>query len=151
MSEIEKDDAPYLAAVLFAARAARSFLEHMEATMEKLAPERSADLAAETEANHGPALREAKESLTKQPVPESLKAVGERFAAGFADLERAFELFTSFPTAFPPERIPRILGAMHHVARAQETFYLLRQPLLPFREYWQLPGSEVEDRLASNG
>src|SRR5262249_31996114 len=63
----------------------------------------------------------------------------------FGDLLRACELFSTFPQAPPPERIPRILGSLHHVARAQETLYLIRHALSPFAGYWQLPDVRVED------
>jgi phospholipase/carboxylesterase len=146
-----EDDAPYLGAALVAARTARAFLEWMETVAERLAPERSQALASDTEARFGEVIRSARAQLDRHPTPSALKSFAARFDAGFTEIERAHELFTGFPSAPPTERIARILGAMHHLARAQETFYLLRQPLTPFTGYWDSPGCTVEDCPASLG
>jgi phospholipase/carboxylesterase len=76
--------------------------------------------------------------LDANPPSESLRPFAQRLAEGWNDVERAYGLFTSFPSAPPSERIAHILGSMHHLARAQETFYLLRRPLTPFEGFWDL-------------
>jgi phospholipase/carboxylesterase len=129
----------YLAAALQAARAAHDFLEAMEAVGEQLAPERSARLAAGIENAHGEIIRTVAQQLAGNPPPESLEPFAKRLQEGWNDVERAYELFTSFPQSPPPQRIPMILGSMHHLARAQETFYLLRRPLTPFKGFWDHP------------
>lgn len=144
------DESAYLAAVLAAARVARTFLEWMELVGEQLAPERAATLASETEAHFGTAIAGARDLLRAQPPP-ALAPFAARFAEGFDDTTRAFELFAGYLQAPPAERIPRLLGSLHHLARAQETFYLLRQPLAPFHGFWDLPGVAVDDRNGRPG
>lgn len=134
-----------LAALLGASEVARDFLVWMEVVGERLAPERSLGLAEQTATLHGEALRQARTRLDACPPPEELRPFIERFNVGFTHLEQAYDLFTQFPTAAPPERIPRILGALHHGARALETFYLLRAPLPAFRDFWQPLGTDADD------
>jgi phospholipase/carboxylesterase len=151
VSQIPDAEARYLHAALDAAHAARRFLEWMERIMEELAPQRSIQLAEETERMHAGPLHTARMALDQSPAPAELTPFAERLAEGFADVEKACALFTSFPAAPMHERIPRILGTMHHVAHAHETFYLLRRALPPFAEYWQLAGAEVTDISAPRG
>jgi phospholipase/carboxylesterase len=133
----------YLKAALQAAHAARDLLAAMERTLEQLAPERVQRLAEETAQHHGSTLTSAHAALDAAAAPADLQPFAQRFADAFGEAETTFTLFTSLPTAPIHERIPRILGAMHHLARAQEAFYALREPLSPFADYWNLPGVAV--------
>ena len=151
MTDIRQDEARYLRAALDAAQAARLFLAWMEHASERLAPERSAALAEETQQTHGASLRACRAALDACPPPAELAPFAERLGEGFENIEQAYELFTSFPSAPPPERIPRILAALHYAARAQEVFYQLRQGLPPFADYWRLPGTAVADQPAQRG
>lgn len=151
MAQIPESEAKYLAAALQAAHAARAFLGWMETVGEQLAPQRSGVLAAETERRHAPPLRAARGALDANPPPAELAPFAERLAEGFADVEKGLELFCSFRGTLPPESIARILGALHHCARAQETFYLLHRALPPFTTYWHLPDSAIEDPPARMG
>lgn len=145
------DDTPYLAAAVTAANVARDFLAWMEEVAEQLAPERSAELAQQTRARFASPVAGARAGLDENPAPPPLQPFAERLSSGFSAVARGYEMFADFPAAPPSERIPRILGAMHELARAQEVFYLLRQPLTMFHGYWDLPGAEVKDRPASAG
>jgi len=136
MIPIPEDEVHYLTAALQAARVARGFLGWMEIASERLAPERFAALADETARTFAAPLRDARDALDAHAPPAALAPFAQRLAAGFADVEKAFELFTTFPHASPGESIARILGALHHVARALETFYLLQQALPPFTDFW---------------
>jgi len=109
--------------------------------MEQLSPDRIEGLANDTVSRHRGPLDEARAALSAAPPSEELRAFALRLAGAFDAAWTAFSLFTSIPTASFPERIPRVLGAMHHVASAQEGFYALREPLTPFHEYWLLPGT----------
>lgn len=146
MAEISAEDARYLDAALHLAAVARDFLEWMEAVGERLAPERSGALAAETRARFGENLAAAVAGLDANPPSEELAPFAARVRAGADDALRAFELFAGFPEAPPAERIARILGSMHHLAQAQEHFYTVRLVLPPLAGYWLLPGAQVEDR-----
>lgn len=141
-------EARYLNVALEAAGAGRAFLGWMETAAEQLAPERSATLAAEAGRIHGERLRAARAALQSSPPPDDLVPFAERLAEGVGHVNAAFDLFTSFPAAPPPERIPRILGALHEMARAQECFYALRQSLPPFADYWPSPPG-TDDRRAA--
>jgi phospholipase/carboxylesterase len=151
VTDILQDEARYLRAALEAARAARLFLEWMEQTSERLAPERSVALAEQTRDTYGETLRTCRAALDASPPPPELAPFAERLSEGFEDVERACQLFTSFPAVPPAERIAHILGALHHVARAQETFYQLRQGLPPFADYWRLSETDVADQPAKRG
>jgi phospholipase/carboxylesterase len=151
VDSLPEAEARYLAAALQAARLARQFLEWMENVGERLAPERSVDLAHATEGTYAETLRAAGAALAASPPPAELAPFAERFAGGFSDVREACTLFSTFPAAPPSERIARILGALHHVARAQETFYLLRHALSPFTGYWQLPDMPVADPAGPQG
>jgi len=151
LAPIHEAEAGYLGVALAAARAARQFLEWMEQVAEQLAPERSVTLAAHTHEAYGVALQTARDALEAHPPPVDLTPFAERFTEGFGHITEAFALFTSFPDAAPPERISRILAALHHVARAQEIFYLLRAALAPFAGYWQLPDAREPERPARRG
>lgn len=151
MTDLSQDEARYLRAALDAARAARAFLEWMEQVSERLAPERSMTLAEQTREAYADPLRTCRAALDASPPPSELAPFAERFGEGFANVEQAYELFTSFPTVPAHERIARVLGALHFVARAQETFYHLRQGVPPFADYWQLPGSAIADQPATRG
>ena len=151
MTDFSVDEARYLRAALDSARAARLFLEWMERASEQLAPERSATLAEQTRQRHGESLRACRTALEVNPPPNDLAPFAQRLAEGFENIERAYDLFTSFEVAPPPQRIAYILGALHHVACAQEVFYQLRQGLPPFAGYWQLPSTTVADQPAQRG
>lgn len=151
MADSAADEARYLRAALDAANAARVFLAWMEHASEHLAPDRSVALAEQTEATHAGTLRACRAALDASPPPSELAPFAERFNEGFENIEHACHLFTSFPTAPPHERIARILGAIHYVARAQEVFYQLRSGLPPFADYWFLPGVNVADQPARRG
>ena len=151
MTDISHDEASYLHAALNAARAARAFLQWMEQVSERLAPERSTALAEQTRDAYADMLCACRAALDASPPPADLVPFAERLGEGFENVERAYELFTSFPLASPHERIARILGALHHLARAQEIFYQLRHGLLPFADYWQLAETDVVDQPATRG
>ena len=145
MAEIPEAEALYLDAALRLAAVAREFLEWMETVGERLAPERSAALAAETKSRFGEVLPAAVAALDANPPSGELGPFAARVRAGADEALRACELFATFPEAPPAERIARILGSMHHLAQAQEHFYTVRLVLPPFAGYWLLPGSEVGD------
>jgi phospholipase/carboxylesterase len=111
----------------------------MEFAAERLAPQRSADLAEETKRAHLGALEAAERELRRHPPPADLHPFATRLDTAFAAARQACELFCSFPEAPAAERIPRILGALHWVARSQEAFYSLRTCLPPFADYWPAP------------
>ena len=139
MSEFSADESRYLNAALHAARAARQFLERMEQVAEQLAPQRSADLARSVHHQFTAMLDVTQSVLDSCPPPVELAPFADRLAEGFREVRTAADLFTGFPSNPPQEAIPRILGALHHCARAQETFYYLRQALPPFNDYWPAP------------
>ena len=151
MADISQEEAGYLRAALDSAQAARRFLEWMDLASEQLAPERTATLAEQTRQHHGERLRACRTALDTSPPPAELAPFAQRLEEGFENVERAYELFTSFELAPPPQRIAYILGALHHVARAQEVFYQLRQGLPPFADYWQLPSTTVADQPGRRG
>jgi phospholipase/carboxylesterase len=130
------EEVAYLRAVLAASVVAADALRTMELVAEQLAPERSASLAAEVEHGHTAPLGHARDALAAAPPPEELAPFDEIFAAAFGHTSTCVELFCGFPHAPPPERIPRILAALHHQAQAQEHFYTIRTLLPPFRDYW---------------
>lgn len=126
----------YLRTVLAASTVAAAALQAMERVAEQLAPERSAALAAEVDAGFTKPLGAARAALAAAPAPAELAPFDAIFAAGFAHAHECVRLFTGFPRAPSPERIPRILAALHHLAQAQEHFYVVRLLLPPFRDYW---------------
>jgi phospholipase/carboxylesterase len=125
-----------LRAVLAASTVAGDALLAMEHVAELLAPERSAMLAAEIETRCGETLTAAHAALAAAPAPPELGRFDEIFAAGFRHTAECITLFGGFPRAPAPERIPRILSALHHHAQAQEHFYPIRALLPAFRDYW---------------
>jgi len=126
----------YLRAVLAASTVAADVLAAMEDVAERLAPERSADLAAGiTERFDGPLATHAA-GLAAVPAPAELASFDRLFGAGFRHTRECAALFGGFPHAPAPERIPRILTALHHHAQAQEHFYVVRALLPAFRDYW---------------
>lgn len=131
------------------AAVAQEFLAWMEGVGEQLAPQRSSALAGETKGRFGDRLPAAIAALVANPPSDELKPFGERLRLGAEDIGEAYRLFATFPEAPPPERIPRILGAMHHLARAQEHFYTVRMVLPPFARHWFLPGCDADDRAPS--
>jgi len=137
-------ESAYLEAALDAAHVASRFLHWMEDAAEQLAPQRSAALAADAQRQHAGPLAAARTALAAAPAPEELLPFAERLAAGMHHVERAFVLFAHFPEAPAHERIPRILGALHEVARAQEMFYAIRRVVPPFHDYWRLPDTPSE-------
>jgi phospholipase/carboxylesterase len=145
------EETAYLQAVLSAATVAADLLRTMERVAEELAPERSAALATAVGERFTRALTGAEVTLRAAPAPPPLADFDARFAAAFAEARECAALFTSFPAAPPPERIPRILAALHHHARAQEGFYPLRGLLPPFAHYWTTPESRAPDAAAEPG
>jgi phospholipase/carboxylesterase len=141
MSEVPQAEAAFLRAALQAAQAARDFLEWMEDAAERLAPARSRALAEETRRRFAEPLATARGALEAAQAPADLRPFAERLGEGWSHIAAAFELFTTFPEAFPEERIARILGSLHEVARAQEKFHSLRRVLPSFSDYWRLAGS----------
>lgn len=141
----DASEAGWLRAALEASHAAREFLEWMEVAAERLAPERSLDLAAETARRHGGVLAAAAAALAAVAPPSELAPFAERFVEAFRHVERAYALFATFPDASPHERIARILGSLHEVAAAERAFYALRHALAPFAGHWTLPGAPDDD------
>jgi len=131
-----------------AAVAARAFLQWMENATERLAPERSVALATEARDAHAEPLRAARAALDAVRAPPELTSFAQRFADGFGHVEQALDDFTSSPDAPMNRRIGAILSALHHAARAQETFYSVRRSLPAFADFWQLPGTEVAEPAA---
>lgn len=131
----------YLRAVLAASVVAAEALAAMEDVAEKLAPERSAALAAAIDQRFTEALEAHARELAAAPAPEALAAFDRIFAAGFGHARECALLFAGFPSAPPTERIPRILTALHHHAQAQEHFYVVRSLLPSFRDYWSPDGA----------
>jgi phospholipase/carboxylesterase len=146
VADLPADEERYLNAALHLAAVARDFLAWMESVGEQLAPQRSSALALETRRRFGDPLPAAVAALDVSPPSDALAPFAERVRQGAVEAQQAYELFATFPEAPPPERIVRILGALHHLARAQEHFYTVRLVLPPFAGYWLLPGAEVEDR-----
>jgi phospholipase/carboxylesterase len=130
------EEIAYLRAVLAASTVAADALLAMEHVAELLAPERSATLAAEIEGRCIAPLARAHDALAAAPPPTELAGFDEIFAAAFQHAHECVTLFSGFPRAPAPERIPRILAALHHHAQAQEHFYVVRLLLPPFRDYW---------------
>lgn len=130
------EELAYLRAVLAASAVAAELLAAMENVAERLAPERSAFLAAHiAERFDGPLATHAA-ALAAAPAPTELASFDRFFAAGFQHARECAALFGGFPNAPAPERIPRILTALHHHAQAQEHLYVVRTLLPPFRDYW---------------
>lgn len=146
MAELPEDEARYLNAAVQAADVARQFLSWMETVSERLAPERSAALAAETHERFSAALPAAVAALDANPPSKDLEPFAQRVRMGMEESARACDLFATFPAAPPPERIARILGALHHLAQAQEHLYTVRMVLPPLARYWLLPESPTQDR-----
>ena len=126
----------YLRAVLAASIVAAELLAAMEDAAERLAPERSAALAAAIDGRFTARLDAHARELDAAPAPAALASFARLFAAGFGHVRECAGLFASFPSAHPSERIPRILTSLHHLAQAQEHLYVLRAMLPPFRDYW---------------
>jgi phospholipase/carboxylesterase len=145
------EETAYLRAVLAASAVAADALLAMEHVAEALAPERSATLAAEIDARCVAALAHAHDALAAAPAPGELARFDEIFAAAVRHTRECIALFSGFPRAPGPERIPRILAALHHHARAQACFYGIRLLLPPFRDYWtaDLPDPPVAANAAA--
>ena len=148
MTDIAEAEERYLRAALAAAHAARDYLGWMELVAEQLSPERSAGLAEETERRHGTALRAAADSLKSCAPPAEMGGFAARLSQGIGHATESCALFTSSACVPPMARIPAILGALHHLAQAQENLYPLRQALPPFNDYWIVPGMAVGDAPA---
>jgi len=142
------EEVAYLRAVLAASAVAADALSAMEIVAEHLAPEHSAALAAEMDQRHLPPLLRARGGLDAASTPVELAPFDEIFSAAFSHTVSSIELFAGFPQAPPPERIPRILAALHHLAQAQEHFYVVRALLPPFRDYWS-PDHEPSPAVAT--
>jgi phospholipase/carboxylesterase len=126
----------YLRAVLAASAITAELLYAMEDVAERLAPERSAVLAATIAERFATALADGAAALAAAPAPTELAPFDRLFAAGFEHARACATLFGEFPSAPPPERIPRILTSLHHHAQAQEHLYPLRALLPALRDYW---------------
>jgi len=133
----------YLLAVVRAAAAARSVLEWMESATERLAPGRLDELVDHARAAHQRPLQEAGRMLAAANPPREMTGFAKHFRATFDHVSAAFENFTAAPSQPFMARIAPLLGAMHHLARAQEGFYVVRHALAPLRGFWDLPGCEV--------
>lgn len=130
------EELAYLRAVLAASTTAAELLGAMEDVAERLAPERSALLAARIAERFDGPLAARAAALQSAPAPTALVSFDRIFAAGFQHARESAALFGGFPDAAPAERIPRILTALHHHAQAQEHFYVVRALLPAFRDYW---------------
>jgi phospholipase/carboxylesterase len=149
VDERSPDELAYLRAVMAASAVAAELLAAMEQVAERLAPERSAALAATVEARFLSPLDARARDLAAAPAPAALAAFDRIFAAGFGHARECAALFAGFPAAPPTERIPRILKALHHHAQAQEHLYVVRALLPPFRDYWSPDhGPETPPRSA---
>jgi phospholipase/carboxylesterase len=149
VDERSPDELAYLRAVMAASAVAAELLAAMEQVAERLAPERSAALAATVEARFLSPLDARARDLAAAPAPAELAAFDRIFAAGFGHARECAALFAGFPAAPPTERIPRILTALHHHAQAQEHLYVVRALLPPFRDYWSPDhGPETPPRSA---
>ncbi len=126
----------YLRAVLAASAVAAELSWAMEDVAERLAPERSAALAATIDQRFTRLLGERARDLESAPAPDALAAFDRLFSAGFGHARECAALFAGFPAAPPTERIPRILTSLHHHAQMQEHLYALRALLPSFRDYW---------------
>jgi phospholipase/carboxylesterase len=130
------EEEAYLRAVMQASALAAAILEEMERVAEALAPERSRALAEAIDARFTGDVARATAGLAGAPPPPDFQPFHQVLSAAFEHTATCVRLFTGFPTAPAPERIPRILEALHHHAQAQEHFYTLRQLLPPFTHYW---------------
>ncbi len=137
--ERSPEERAYLGTVLASSAIAAELLAEMERVAEQLAPERSAALAAEIEGRFGAPLAEATAALAAAPAPAVLAPFDAIYGAAFQHAVSCATLFGGFPAAPPPERIPRILTSLHHHAQAQERFYVIRDLLSAFRDYWSHP------------
>lgn len=138
-------EAAYLRAIARASALAAELLAEMERVAEQLAPERSAALAAAIEGRFAQPFAETRTALAAAPAPDEFRPFDKIFAPAFGHASECAELFGGFPQAPPPERIPRILAALHHHAQAQERFYVIRHLLPPFHDYWSLPDADALD------
>jgi phospholipase/carboxylesterase len=129
----------YLRAVLAASTLAAEMLAAMEDTAERLAPERSAALAATIDRRFSAPLAHARDALGAAPAPDALASFDALFAPAFAHTAESAALFAGFAAAPAPERIPRILAALHHLAQAQEHFYPIRRLLPALEHHWTTP------------
>ncbi len=144
--ERSPEEVAYLRAVAGASTLAAELLAEMERVAEQLAPERSAALADAIESRFASALAETRGALAAAPAPEEFRPFDEIFAPAFDHAAQCAAYFGGFPSAPGPERIPRILAALHHHAQAQERFYVVRRLLPPFHTYWDLPDSGSLER-----
>lgn len=143
LDQRSSEELAYLRAVLAASAVAAQLLAGMEDVAERLAPERSALLAARIAERFAGPLATHAAALAAAPAPPELASFDRFFAAGFHHTSECARLFGGFPNAPAPERIPRILTALHHHAQAQEHFYVVRTLLPAFRDYWS-PDHETE-------
>ena len=143
------EELAYLRAVLAASTVAAELLRAMEDVAERLAPDRSAALAATIGTRFSAPLAERAAALAEAPTPEVFAPFDRLFAAGFEHARACATSFAEFPSAPPPERIPRILTSLHHHAQAQEHLYPLRTLLPPFRDYWS-PDRPSRDGTATD-
>jgi len=135
----------YLRAVLAASDVTAELLAAMEDVAERLAPERSAALAATIDERFTRPLAARARDLEAAPAPQALAAFDRLFAAGFGHARECADLFAGFPAAPPTERIPRILTSLHHHAQAQEHLYALRALLPALRDYWSPDHAPTSD------
>ena len=147
--ERSPEERAYLGAVLATSAIAAELLAGMERVAEQLAPERSAALAAEIEGRYGGPLAEATAALAAAPAPEVLAPFDALYGTAFQHAVSCATLFAGFPAAPGAERIARILASLHHHAQAQEHFYVIRELLPAFRDYWSHPDADVADAAAA--
>ncbi len=144
-------DRRFVEALYRAAHTAREFLTWMEASGERLAPDRLAAIAEDGRDRFSDSLAAARAALGANPPGESMRKFAERFDAGFAAVENAFAAWTGASDLPLTARIPKLLEGMHEIAVAQEIFYQLREPLAPLHGFWDLPGYDVVDAAAQPG
>jgi phospholipase/carboxylesterase len=146
--ERSPQETAYLQAVSEASALAAVILADMEHVAEALAPERSRALAEAVDQRYAAALERAAAALAGAPAPTDFGSFDELFAAAFRHAHACVTSFAGFPTAPPPERIPRILEALHHHAQAQEHFYPIRRLLPPLSGYWTTADAQQLDAAA---
>ncbi len=149
--ERSPEERAYLSAVLGTSEVAAELLADMERVAEELAPERSGALAAAIHERFATRLAGAAAALGAAPAPQALAGFDAIYATAFGHAVECATLFASFPAAPPPERVAQILSALHHHAQAQEHFYVVRELLPAFRDYWSHPAiTSTALPLASN-
>ena len=151
MSDVSPEQSEFSKFALSAATTAAEILQSLESFAERLDPQRLPDLVSELRQRHGEAWRNVQEKKGTISVSDDLQSFATRFEEGLEHLDQSLSAIHSIETLSPMERIPILLGALRHHARAQEIFYLLRRPLPPLQGFWDLEGMEVEEVEAHQG